>query len=157
MLDRFVTVSRSFTFEAAHRLPSHPGKCRFLHGHSYKVTVIVRPTCSIPTETDDNMIIDFATMKAMIGEWINTNWDHNTILSPMDPICRMNAQMVCGRNPYIMKSGEPTAEAMACELRNVVQGMFDEAHTSGYGNMKYKLEVDSVTVSETDNCSASCE
>lgn len=24
-------------FEAAHSIPDHPGKCRFLHGHSYRV------------------------------------------------------------------------------------------------------------------------
>lgn len=33
------TISRSYTFEAAHHLPSLPigHKCRRMHGHSYKV------------------------------------------------------------------------------------------------------------------------
>ena len=34
-------VKRSFTFESAHRLPHHPGKCRELHGHSYRLVVTV--------------------------------------------------------------------------------------------------------------------
>jgi 6-pyruvoyltetrahydropterin/6-carboxytetrahydropterin synthase len=35
------TISRSYTFEAAHHLPSLPPmhKCRRMHGHSYKVDV----------------------------------------------------------------------------------------------------------------------
>jgi len=32
-------VTRSFTFEAAHQLPWHPGKCRDLHGHGYRLEV----------------------------------------------------------------------------------------------------------------------
>ena len=34
-------VRRRFGFEAAHRLPNHPGKCRELHGHSYVLVVTV--------------------------------------------------------------------------------------------------------------------
>ena len=34
-------IRRRFAFEAAHRLPKHPGKCRDLHGHSYELVVTV--------------------------------------------------------------------------------------------------------------------
>ena len=36
-----VIVRRRFEFEAAHELPNHPGKCKNLHGHSYKLFVTV--------------------------------------------------------------------------------------------------------------------
>ncbi len=38
-----VTLSKSFTFEAAHSLPTFPAghKCRRLHGHSFRVDVRV--------------------------------------------------------------------------------------------------------------------
>lgn len=38
-----VRLTKSFTFEAAHLLPTFPAghKCRRLHGHSYKVEVVV--------------------------------------------------------------------------------------------------------------------
>ena len=38
-----VALSKSFTFEAAHRLPTFPEghKCRRLHGHSFRVEVQV--------------------------------------------------------------------------------------------------------------------
>jgi len=34
-----VQIRKSFTFEAAHVLPNHPGKCARLHGHSYRLDV----------------------------------------------------------------------------------------------------------------------
>src|SRR5260370_5755842 len=34
-----VQIRKSFTFEAAHVLPHHPGKCSTLHGHSYRLDV----------------------------------------------------------------------------------------------------------------------
>src|SRR5947207_10961988 len=39
----FVHLSKSFTFEAAHRLPTFPEghKCRRLHGHSFRFDVVV--------------------------------------------------------------------------------------------------------------------
>lgn len=39
----FVRLAKTFTFEAAHALPSFPPghKCRRLHGHSFRIDVIV--------------------------------------------------------------------------------------------------------------------
>jgi 6-pyruvoyltetrahydropterin/6-carboxytetrahydropterin synthase len=34
-----VQIRKSFSFEAAHVLPHHPGKCARLHGHSYRLEV----------------------------------------------------------------------------------------------------------------------
>jgi 6-pyruvoyltetrahydropterin/6-carboxytetrahydropterin synthase len=34
-----LSVYRRYTFEAAHNLAWHPGKCRRLHGHSYVLEV----------------------------------------------------------------------------------------------------------------------
>jgi 6-pyruvoyltetrahydropterin/6-carboxytetrahydropterin synthase len=38
------SVTRTFHFEAAHRLPWHPGKCGNWHGHSYRLEVSVEVT-----------------------------------------------------------------------------------------------------------------
>jgi 6-pyruvoyl-tetrahydropterin synthase len=35
------SVTRTYTFEAAHRLARHPGKCRNLRGRSYRLDVTV--------------------------------------------------------------------------------------------------------------------
>ena len=51
------TLSKTFRFEAAHRLPKVPEghKCGRLHGHSYQIDVIVKGTPNPET----GMVIDF--------------------------------------------------------------------------------------------------
>lgn len=52
------TLSKTFRFEAAHRLPHVPEghKCGRLHGHSYQIDVIVKGDVNPAT----GMVIDFA-------------------------------------------------------------------------------------------------
>ena len=57
-----VRVRRRFRFEAAHRLPRHPGKCRELHGHSYELIVVV----DRPVEPESGMVIDFSDLKQVV-------------------------------------------------------------------------------------------
>lgn len=47
-------IAKKFRWEMGHRLPDHPGGCRNLHGHSYRMRVEVEGT---PGE--NGMIIDF--------------------------------------------------------------------------------------------------
>ena len=52
------------SFEAAHRLPKHTGKCRRVHGHSYRVRVVVRGGGIL----SDGMVIDFQVVKGIIDQ-----------------------------------------------------------------------------------------
>lgn len=58
-----ITISRRYTFEAAHRLPQTPPahKCHALHGHSYAVEVYVRGKVA----ADLGWVIDFGVMDAV--------------------------------------------------------------------------------------------
>ncbi len=60
-------------FEAAHFIPDHP-KCKFMHGHSYKVHV-----CYMSSELDDDgMVYDFHKMKEEMAKCIG-KYDHTTL------------------------------------------------------------------------------
>jgi 6-pyruvoyltetrahydropterin/6-carboxytetrahydropterin synthase len=66
------------TLHAAHYLPCHQGKCRNLHGHSYKLEIAFRPESNSPMcdwKTCDSMIMDFASAKATINRLID-DLDH---------------------------------------------------------------------------------
>lgn len=68
------TIFKDFTFAAAHQIPEHPGKCRFLHGHNYKVRVHLRAR-----ELDRiGMVLDFADLKRLTEEVVGL-WDHQVI------------------------------------------------------------------------------
>jgi len=54
-------VTCSYTLEAAHRLPRHPGRCRELHGHSYRFEV----TVGGPVD-DNGMVIDCDELSTVV-------------------------------------------------------------------------------------------
>lgn len=73
-----LTITKRFTFEAAHQLPWHKGKCARLHGHSYVLEVSVRG----PVVPDDlaspesGMVMDFDRIKAALKPLIDGKLDH---------------------------------------------------------------------------------
>jgi 6-pyruvoyltetrahydropterin/6-carboxytetrahydropterin synthase len=70
-----VRVKRVFEFEAAHRLPRHPGKCRTLHGHSYRLVVTVER----PVDADSGMAVDFADLKQVVRKEVVDPLDHTFV------------------------------------------------------------------------------
>jgi 6-pyruvoyltetrahydropterin/6-carboxytetrahydropterin synthase len=52
-------LSKSFTFEAAHHLPQHDGKCRNVHGHSWVVTVTFEGKTLQPHGPQEGMLLDY--------------------------------------------------------------------------------------------------
>jgi len=79
---RKVRVSKEFTFDSAHHLHCYEGKCKNLHGHTYRLKVVMIG------ETDDlGFVIDFSDMKRMTKERVLHKLDHrylNEVLPPMN-------------------------------------------------------------------------
>jgi 6-pyruvoyltetrahydropterin/6-carboxytetrahydropterin synthase len=69
----------SFTFEAAHRLPWHPGKCAGLHGHSYRLDV----TVAGPLD-DNGIVVDFDNLHAIVNDQVIDQWDHSDLNVVLD-------------------------------------------------------------------------
>lgn len=113
-------VRRIFDFEAAHRLPDHPGKCRDLHGHSYRLIVSV----DRPVDARSGMAIDFSELKRIVNERVIDTLDHKYINDIMD---------------------NPTAEVMAVwiwnRLKNPLQGLVEiELHETRKCSVVYRGE-----------------
>jgi len=62
-----MTASKLFRFEAAHRLPRHPGKCKHLHGHSYQVALAV----SGRVQPYSGFVIDFGDIGRIMSPVID--------------------------------------------------------------------------------------
>jgi 6-pyruvoyltetrahydropterin/6-carboxytetrahydropterin synthase len=77
-----VMVSKEFTFDAAHHLHEYEGKCKNLHGHTY------RAVFGISGYVDEiGMMLDFGDIKDIWKEKIETYLDHryiNEMLPPMN-------------------------------------------------------------------------
>lgn len=82
-------VSKTLTFDAAHQLVGHFGKCANLHGHTYNVEI------SLAGDTYDRgssqgMVVDFYHVKKIAGKFID-RLDHAVLLQGNEPIALANA------------------------------------------------------------------
>lgn len=73
-------VSYTHTISCGHRLVNHPGKCRFIHGHNYKITLYVDG----PVQPN-GMVMDYADIKEYT-KFLDKHWDHHLLLWEKDPI-----------------------------------------------------------------------
>lgn len=89
------SVTRTFTFEAAHQLPWHQGKCRNLHGHSYRLEVTVAGPIG-----DQGIVVDFADIKRVVERDVVDVFDHRYLNDLLD---------------------NPTAELLAAEIWKTVE------------------------------------
>lgn len=75
------TVFKEYSFSAAHAIRGHTRGCQNLHGHNYRVRVLVA------SETLDalGMVIDFADLKAIVEQVVG-KFDHAVIneFAPFD-------------------------------------------------------------------------
>lgn len=65
---------REFKFDAAHNLEKYHGKCEKIHGHTYKLVVVLKGR---PDE--EGMIMDFIELKKIVEENILKYLDHSYI------------------------------------------------------------------------------
>lgn len=80
--DKEVLVSKEFTFDSAHHLHLYDGKCQNLHGHTYKLQVVMRGKVDYRGIT-----IDFNDIKRIVKARILNRLDHaylNEVISPMN-------------------------------------------------------------------------
>lgn len=71
-------IAKDFRWEMGHRLPFHDGKCKNLHGHSYKMMV------EIEGELDENgMVLDYYVIKEIIQPLVD-ELDHSFMVKSDD-------------------------------------------------------------------------
>ena len=75
-------IAKEFTWEMGHRLPFHTGKCKNLHGHSYKCMV------ELGGDPDKNgMVMDYYDLKKIV-EPILDELDHAFM------VCKKDTEMI---------------------------------------------------------------
>jgi len=70
--DMTMTISKQFTFAAAHKLPNYNGLCNNLHGHEWKLEVGIKNVIDEST----GMVLDFKILKQIVKETIIDELDH---------------------------------------------------------------------------------
>ena len=124
-------VTKQFRAEIAHRLPNHPGACRYIHGHSYLFEVTVQGK----QDHVSGMVVDFSYLKDDIKDCIG-HWDHSLLLVKGDDDFLIDHLQNLKQVNLNVVNFIPTAENMA-------------EHIAEYMCIKCEYDVTRVRVWET--------
>jgi 6-pyruvoyltetrahydropterin/6-carboxytetrahydropterin synthase len=84
-----VLVSKEFTFDSAHHLHDYEGKCKNLHGHTYKVIFGLSGFLD-----NRGLMIDFGDIKEIWKSEIEIHLDHKYLNETMPPMNTTAENMV---------------------------------------------------------------
>ncbi len=112
-----IRITKEFSFETGHALYGYDGKCRNVHGHSYKlsVTVIGQPI-SEPGEVKLGMVIDFGDLKKIVKEEVVDPFDHATVFNKNTPHLELAQELEKRGHKVILADYQPTSENMVIDF-----------------------------------------
>lgn len=112
-----IRITKQFNFETGHALYGYDGKCRNVHGHSYKLSVTV-----IGSPIDDNshvkygMVIDFGDLKKIVNEEIVDIFDHATVFNKNTPHVELAKELKDRGHHVLLVDYQPTSEMMVIDF-----------------------------------------
>lgn len=133
-----ITCTRRIEFDAAHRILNHESKCKMLHGHRYALEA----TFAAYDLDDLGRVIDFGEIKKILGDWIDENFDHNTILSKYDVELGEKIASQTGQRIFYLAEN-PTAE-------NIAKFLFEKVCPIIFAEKNVKCTA--IKLYETPNC-----
>ena len=117
-----IRITKQFNFETGHALYGYDGKCRNVHGHSYKlsVTVVGKPI----TEVENvklGMVIDFGDLKKIVKEEIVDKFDHATVFNKNTPHVELAKELTDRGHNVILADYQPTSENMVIDFASKIK------------------------------------
>jgi len=142
-------ICKAFEVESGHMLFKHPEKCRYPHGHSRRVEVVV---ASAELDAND-MACDFAALKMAINSFVD-RFDHSLAVNSQDPIVEKLSNMA--ERLVVFKDQDPTTEVLAKFIFDHLVGQISSGRDfTGPMGQTYRLPrsllVERVRVGETSS------
>lgn len=135
-----IRITKQFSFETGHALYGYDGKCKNVHGHSYKLSVTVIGT---PIDDTNNvkygMVIDFGDLKKIVKEQIVDVFDHATVFNKNTPHIELANELEQRGHHVILVDYQPTSENMVVDFSNKIKNL-----------LRKNIKLDSLRLQETD-------
>lgn len=117
-----IRITKQFSFETGHALYGYDGKCKNVHGHSYRldVTVIGKPI-SDNTNVKFGMVIDFSDLKKIVKEEIVNVFDHATVFNKNTPHIELAKELATRGHNVLLVDYQPTSEMMVIDFADKIK------------------------------------
>ncbi|OIQ23416.1 6-carboxytetrahydropterin synthase [Lacinutrix sp. MedPE-SW] len=117
-----IRITKLFSFETGHALYGYDGKCKNVHGHSYKlsVTVFGQPI----TDTNNvkfGMVIDFSDLKKIVKEEVVDVFDHATVFNKNTPHVELAKELSDRGHNVLLVDYQPTSEMMVVDFAEKIK------------------------------------
>jgi len=117
-----IRITKQFSFETGHALYGYDGKCKNVHGHSYKLSVTVSgKPISDNTNVKFGMVIDFGDLKKIVKEEIVDVFDHATVFNKNTPHVELAAELKNRGHHIILVDYQPTSEMMVIDFAKKIK------------------------------------
>jgi 6-pyruvoyltetrahydropterin/6-carboxytetrahydropterin synthase len=133
-------ICKTFSVESGHLLTKHSGACRFPHGHSRVIEVILESE----TLDQNDMVCDFKTLKESVGPYLD-RLDHAICLNTADPHFAFY-QTAYGNKVIPFQNADPTSELMAKQIFDYASAIF-QATTLAAGVRVVRVRVNETATS----------
>jgi len=122
-----IRITKQFNFETGHALYGYDGKCKNVHGHSYKlsVTVIGKPITD-NSQVKYGMVIDFSDLKKIVKEEVVDVFDHATVFNQNTPHIELAKELKARDHHVILVDYQPTSEMMVIDFASKIKKRLPE-------------------------------
>lgn len=125
-----IRITKQFSFETGHALYGYDGKCKNVHGHSYKlsVTVIGQPI-NDRSNVKFGMVIDFSDLKKIVKEEVVEVFDHATVFNKNTPHVELARELETRGHHVILVDYQPTSENMVIDFASKIAARLPDSIT----------------------------
>ncbi len=117
-----IRITKQFFFETGHALYGYDGKCKNVHGHSYKLSVTVIGTpISDSKNVKFGMVIDFGDLKKIVASEIVNKFDHATVFNKNTPHIELAMELEKRGHNVILVDYQPTSEMMLIDFAQKIK------------------------------------
>lgn len=121
-----IRVTKSFNFETAHALYGYDGKCKNIHGHSYKLFVTVKGSPILDSSNPKfGMVIDFGDIKKIVRAEVVDQFDHAILLNVNSPHKELGENLSAEGHKVIFTDYQPSCENMLLDMVRLIRPQLD--------------------------------
>ena len=122
-----IRITKEFRFEGAHALQNYDGKCRHIHGHSYRLFVTLKGSPIAEASSPKNgMVVDYGDLKRVVNKYIVDPFDHALLLRRDAPV---KEEISAAYQNVIILEFQPTCENLAIYFAGLLKDNLPDGTT----------------------------
>ncbi len=113
-------ICKTFEVESGHILSKHPGRCRFPHGHTRRVEIVL----DAPSVDENGMVCDFGALKESVAPLVDA-LDHSICMNTEDAMFGTMREAY-GEQVIGFKDEDPTSEVLVRYFYETIKAAIDD-------------------------------